>query len=251
MPDDILREKAAFVRSRPTVRPAQEYGDFSACMEKITNGGLDGKSSGGRVSLSGGNCVDYAAFVGFRGDEPARIARMRERNKNDGAEYKNGGDPHSAVPEGEYVYAPLGGMGVSKEDVFRFWAKQKWDLRLPHNLNFSNCVYCFLKGSGVLAGILADRKKTETKLPKKLRPQENTPGDIRWWARMEEKYGRDLVREKRAIQNEKTAGERPIIGFWGMNGRLSYRRLADSQFAPSALSQIGMENAALPCDCTD
>ena len=249
-PDAVLIEKAAFVRSRPTFRPAQAYCDFSKCVQDAPPGGLKEKSRGGKVSLSGDDCADYVAFVGFRHDEPARIARMRARNY-DRDERQNIADPHIAAPEGEYVYAPLDNMGATKSDILAFWNKQKWDLRLPHNVNFSNCVFCFLKGSGALADALAGREKWEKKLPKKLRAQEDTPGDIRWWAKMESKYGRDLVREGRKIQNRKTAGEKPIIGFWGMNGKLSYRILADSEFNSNLLSRIGTENSALPCDCTD
>ncbi len=249
-PDDILLEKAAFVRSRPTFRPAQKYADFSDCVKEITNKALDGKSSGNKVLLSGNDCVDYVAFVGFRSDESARVARMKARNY-DGAEYETCNDPHISAPEGEYVYAPLANIGVVKEDVFDFWEKQKLNLRLPRSVNLSNCVFCFLKGAAILADILANKAKFDKKLPKKLQSQKGTPSDIAWWTKMEAKYGRDLMREKRKIKNKETAGENPVIGFWGMNGRLSYRRLADSQSIPAALSEIGAESSALPCDCTD
>ncbi len=248
-PDEILLDKAAFVRGRPWFRPAQNFAEYSQAAHPFHNETLQGKSIGDRVPLSGDDCADYAAFVGFRADEQARVMRMKARNFDRG-EYESAADPHTVLPEGEYVYAPLADIGVGKADVFAFWEKQKWDLRLPAQLNYSNCVFCFLKGAQTLAEITANREKAEEKLPKKLRAQPNTPADIHWWAGMESKYGRDLKREGRKILNAETAGKKPFIGFWGINGKMSYRRLAEAHTV-AALAQIGAEDSALPCDCTD
>lgn len=252
-PPEVLLEKAQFVRTRPPFRPEQDFADYSSVAVKIANSHLADKSLGGRVALSGDDCVDYVTFVGFRGDEPARVARMRARNMSRGDDdCESDNDPHTALPEGEYVYAPLAEMNVSKEDVFAFWKKQDWDLRLPHTANYSNCVYCFLKGSATLADIVARREKVEKRLPKKLRAQPDTPADINWWVKMEAKYARDLRREKRKVRNkDMAAGEKPLIGFWGINSRLSYHRLAEAENRPASLKQIETDNAALPCDCTD
>ena len=249
-PDEVLLEKAAFVRARPWIRPEQNYADFSKPAKLFHNKTLEGKVFGDRAALSGDNCADYVAFVGFRGDEPARVARMMARN-HDREEYKTADDPHITAPEGEFVYAPLADIGVGKNDVFGFWKKQKWDLRLPHTVNYSNCVYCFLKGSQTLAEVTANREMVEKGLPKKLRAQPDTPADIQWWANIERKYGRNLEREGRKILNAETAGEKPFIGFWGINGKLSYKRLAEAQSIPAALADIRTEESALPCDCTD
>ena len=252
VPDDVLLEKTAFVRARPWFRPEQNYADFSEVARPFHNKDLEEKLLGDRVPLSGDDCVDYVAFVGFRGDEPARVARMAARNY-DRKEFESATDPHTAVPDGEYVYAPLAEIGVGKNDVAEFWEKQnkKWRLQLPHSVNYSNCVYCFLKGSQTLADITANRETTEQKLPKKLRAQSGTPADLGWWVGIERKYGRNLTREKRKIRNAEAAGEEKFIGFWGMNGRLSYSRLAEAQESPDALAAIGSEESALPCDCTD
>lgn len=249
-PDEILLAKTSFVRSRPWFRPEQRYIDYSKAVGAIKNETLEDKRIGDRVALSGDDYVDYVAFIGFRGDEPVRVARMKARNYS-APECQASVDPHIMLPEGEYVYAPLAEIGVTKEDVFTFWKKQKWDLRLPHNVNMSNCVYCFLKGSQILARIATAKKEAEKKLPKKLRAQPNTPADVNWWAEIERKYGRDLEQEGRKILNNDTAGEKPFIGFWGINGRMSFRRLAEAQNIPADLSQIYTENSVLPCDCTD
>ena len=251
-PSDILLEKARFVRACPHFRPAQKFADYTSVAIEIKNRNLAGKNFGDRVSLSGDDCVDYVAFVGFRGDEQARVMRMKARNMSRGEENcESSADPHTALPEGEYVYAPLAAMNVAKNDVRDFWKKQSWDLRLPHTANYSNCVYCFLKGASTLTDIAARREAVEKRLPKKLRAQSNTPADIHWWATIEAKYGRDLLREKRAILNSETAGKKPVIGFWGMNGRLSYRHFIESANHPAALSRVIDDETALPCDCTD
>lgn len=250
-PPDILLEKAAYVRSRPHVRPEQKYADYSAYCRDIVNDALNGKSFGDKVSLSGADAVDYVTFVGFRADEPARVARMCARNYGD-SDCDGGGDPHSDTPEGEYVYAPLASMGVTKEDVAGFWRKQNWDLRLPDDSNMSNCVFCFLKGSQNLVKIISTQDKVNGKLPAKLRPPPNTPGDVKWWMAMEKKYGRDILKEKRVVVNAETMGERPIIGFWGADGRgLSYERLSQAKMSPDAMRAVIQGDTALPCDCTD
>ena len=252
-PSDILLAKTAFVRSRPWFRPEQNYADFSGAYAALRSKALEGKAVGERVALSGDNSVDYVAFIGFRGDEPHRVARMKARNYEE-EECPNDSDPHLAAPEGEYAYAPLATMNVGREAVNAFWKKQKWDLRLPHNVNFSNCVYCFLKGSKTLADIETSRVRVEKRLPKSLQAQPNTPADVNWWASIENKYGRDIEKEGRNVENRETAGEKPFIGFWGINGRMSFSRLANAskeENAPVVLAKIRTEESALPCDCTD
>ena len=142
-PDDILLDKAAYVRSCPSFRPAQEYQKFSDCTEGTRNGSLNGVSHGGRVSLSGENSFDYVSFVGFRADEPLRVSRMKARNY-DGVEYENAADPHLVAPEGEYVYAPLAqSLEVTKDDVLRFWKGQKLKFDLPASVNFQIVFFVF------------------------------------------------------------------------------------------------------------
>ncbi len=251
-PPHILLDKIAYVRSRPHIRAEQLYSDYSNCIKDVTNKALDGKSFGDRTALAGDHAVDYVTFVGFRADEPARVKRMEARNYNGGeCEYEN--DPHIKAPEGEYVYAPLAvDMGATKEDVSNFWRKQDWNLRLPDEGNLSNCVFCFLKGSRNIVNILSTEDKINKKLPKKLHPQKDTPGDIQWWVKMEKKYARDILKEGRKIINSEKAGEAPIIGFWGLGGKMSYELLAKNQTLPNAtMTQIIQGDTALPCDCTD
>lgn len=71
---------------------------------------------------SNGYGSDYANVVGLRADEPARVARGRQRGS----------------------VMPLAEAGVTSRDVRAFWATQDFDLGL---LPFEgNCDGCFLKG---------------------------------------------------------------------------------------------------------
>lgn len=97
----------------------------------------------------------WANAVGFRADEPQRVAKLR-----------------AAVREPrEDAVAPLVKASVTKADVLRWWKRQPFDLELmPHE---SNCDLCFLKGKGLLLDILSRR-----------------PDLGEWWERMERRGGR-------------------------------------------------------------
>ena len=256
VPDDVLLEKREFIRGRPPFRPAQKFSDFSLAAGKICNPLLDGRALGGRVDVSGDNRVEYVAFVGFRADEPVRVSRMRARNSGtadeEGVHEKN-------RPEGEYVYAPLFDFQIQKEDIAKFWRGRKPQLLLPKDANLSNCVFCFLKGATNIRDLVARQEKIDASLPEHLRSESGTPSDIGWWAKMEEKYGRDLKREKRKITQVNGNGkppEKPIIGFFGMGrgGHYDFLRQkglearANPRHRPAPLSD---EDESISCECTD
>ena len=253
-PKRIFLAKKSFLRGRPAARPAQRFADFCAVgHEGINNPGLAAKCFGDRVGLTGDDCADYLAFVGFRADEPHRVARMRARNW-DGDMQGDSPDLETTRPEGEYVYAPLASAGATRANVNDFWRMQDWGLRLPDDANLSNCVFCFLKGQRNIVDIISRQREIDASLPKELRSKPDTPSDINWWRELEDKYGRDLRAEERELRAAAEKQERPIIGFFGLSG-MSYKRLqktgekigqGDAQAQEDASS---LEN--LPCDCTD
>ena len=57
------------------------------------------------------------AIIGIRGDEPMRVARIKERGQAD--------------VSAETIYMPLADAEVGKQEVQRFWAKQDYNLLLP------------------------------------------------------------------------------------------------------------------------
>jgi hypothetical protein len=93
---------------------------------------------------------EYAEVVGFRADEPARVAKSRASEDN----------------ADHVLRFPLYEAGLVKLDVMAFWRSQPFDLALePHE---SNCDLCFLKGNAVRLAIL--RKRPEL---------------AEWWVRQE------------------------------------------------------------------
>ena len=88
--------------------------------------------------------------IGFRADEPARVAKLGTTNQ------------HSR----EEPFAPLAKAGVTKADVVAFWERQPFRLALEDHEG--NCDLCFLKGAGKIRRILKDR-----------------PDLADWWVRME------------------------------------------------------------------
>ncbi len=171
-------------------------------------------------------------LIGLRGDEPARIARVRSRNS----------DPHAkAGHDGEHVYMPFESMGVTRDDVNQFWSRQSWDLGLDPEAELSNCVYCFMKGARKLGTVHA--AMCDPQPASGFGPTAGTPSDIRWWQRIEEKYGRDLVAENRMRRERGGTDEPTRIGFFGLS-RLDYHGVS----TPATLTAYDKSIPA--CACT-
>jgi len=77
---------------------------------------------------------EHDNFIGFRADEPGRVAKIRA-NPSGG---KAGVDRH----------VPLAITGIGRLDVHRFWSNQPFNLNLPGHAGktmHGNCDLCFLK----------------------------------------------------------------------------------------------------------
>lgn len=115
---------------------------------------------------------EYTNAIGFRADEPNRVANIMGKHKADKKAMERllpmFGDDYEAVLEemsdeeewkapvpGETAVCPLFQAGVTVDDVMAFWARQPFDLELqPHE---GNCDLCFLKGVRKLDMVLAKR----------------------------------------------------------------------------------------------
>jgi 3'-phosphoadenosine 5'-phosphosulfate sulfotransferase (PAPS reductase)/FAD synthetase len=99
----------------------------------------------------------YSTVLGLRADEPARVAKMRDK------EDKNT----------DFVL-PLADAGANEIDILDFWANNDFDLNLKPGEG--NCDLCFLKGKRNLIQLIMDR-----------------PELADWWIKNEErsiqKYG--------------------------------------------------------------
>jgi 3'-phosphoadenosine 5'-phosphosulfate sulfotransferase (PAPS reductase)/FAD synthetase len=94
----------------------------------------------------------WTNIIGLRADEPKRVARVRDRNK-----------------EGKWdISVPLYDAGITKADVDSFWRGQPFSLQL--NPWEGNCDLCFLKG-----------------VTKRQRVIEDHPEMAAWWIAQEHK----------------------------------------------------------------
>lgn len=236
VPRDILIEKRKFVLDRPTNRPKQLFRDFSAPATTFENTALTGKIFG-KMAWFGDGGIEYVAFIGLRGDEQLRVARVEARSS----------DIHAnAGYEGEHVYMPFTRMQIGRDDVNAFWEQQGWGLKLSPNGALSNCVYCFLKGVRNLTRV---HDAMETRKKRRVRgfgSTIDTPCDLAWWKKMERKYGRNLDLEKRERTNRDA---RNFIGFFGASSGFSYEVLADGAGDRDALARFA--DTVLPCECTE
>ena len=236
VPEKILLRKKRFVLSRPANRPKQNYQDFSAAADVFENAALKGKVFGQKAWFGSGG-IKYVAFIGLRADEQVRVARVESRSDN----------PHAnAGYEGEQVYMPLATMHIGKADVNAFWQQQDWGLNLPDGGAFSNCVYCFLKGSANLAQVHTHMAAQKSRKIAGFGSIAGTPCDIAWWIEKEKKYGRDLEKENREQTNPEAQG---FIGFFGATSGFSYDTIVASAAKGENLDRFA--NTVLPCDCTE
>ena len=236
VPKEILRAKKGYVLSQPTGRPKQYYRDFSAPASVFENEAIKDKVFG-RKAWFGDGGLEYVAFIGLRGDEQMRTARVEARAT----------DPHAnAGYEGEHVYMPLAKINVTKEDVNHFWAHQDWGLSLDTTGALSNCVYCFLKGTGTLSAVHNAMESTKDNPVSGFGSTVGTPCDIDWWINMEETYGRDLENEGRVRTNPDASS---FIGFFGASSGFSYDVLSSASMSDEVLSRFS--DTILPCDCTE
>jgi len=99
--------------------------------------------------------TEWDSMLGIRSDEPRRLAKIGNQDYG----------------KHEEKCAPLGQVGITKEDVGAFWRAQPFDLGLP-NMNgvtmHGNCDLCFLKGGAQVLSLIAEK-----------------PERAIWWAKME------------------------------------------------------------------
>lgn len=226
VPRQIFERKRKYAWNRPHFRPEQRLDSFWPDCKPFNNLGLNNRAYGGKATFGKGG-VEYVAMIGLRADEPQRIQRVLDRSFG-----TNGFD-------GEHVYTPLGDMAVMRNDVNEFWDRQSWDLALPKDASLSNCVFCFLKGAANLAYIRSHMEQPNESEAAGFGLLKDTPCDLAWWERIEQRYGRDLQAEGR-----KTRSKVNHIGFFGRDG-VSYRAMS------AGLDMDQFAETMLPCDCTE
>lgn len=236
-----LLSRRQYVRSRPFARDTQQFSVFTnGDLRLQENEDLIRKSLGDYTTTSGSNAIQFLSLIGLRNDERSRVYRVMARNHESPDSKSRSG---TYVLDGETILTPLNTLQVTKADVYEYWLQQAWDLAIPDEVNLSNCVYCFNKGSAELARISDRIAQLDQRLPPKLRSVPGTPSDIEWWVQLEDKYRRTANNRK-----SKNPHDTVEIGMWGVNSKTSYQSIRDTK--PADL--IAAEPAsAIPCDCTD
>lgn len=99
--------------------------------------------------------TEWDSMLGIRADEQRRLAKIGNQDYG----------------KHETKIAPLGRIGITKEDVGRFWKAMPFDLGLP-NMNgvtmHGNCDLCYLKGGAQILSLITEK-----------------PERAIWWAKME------------------------------------------------------------------
>lgn len=99
--------------------------------------------------------TEWDLMLGIRADEQRRLAKIGNQDYG----------------KHETKCAPLGRLGITKEDVGNFWRQMPFDLGLP-NMNgvtmHGNCDLCYLKGGAQILSLIQEK-----------------PERAVWWARME------------------------------------------------------------------
>lgn len=78
--------------------------------------------------------MTYANLIGFRADEPQRVAKNKKRWQ-----------------KVEQVF-PLYDRGITRANVNQYWLTKPYTLEIPHILG--NCTLCFMKGQNAIINIL-------------------------------------------------------------------------------------------------
>jgi len=247
-PKRILLQKRAFVMNAAFVREYAAWNDFTDCDLCFDNEEVKRSVIGDKGQLFGDNAISYISCLGIRKDEEIRAEKIQARI--DAAKKSANGRSLLGQPPGEEILTPLVENNVSQQGVIDFWNEQDFNLELPNDGNFSNCVYCPLKGKVKLTQIAA-LELTRCGL----NGGGLTPASIDWWIEMEDKYGRDLKKEGRTITSEKDV---KFIGFFGATEALVYRQIKEQAAAGACAESRNPINGEyvedesyIPCNCTD
>ena len=246
--DAVIIDKKTFVRSCQAFRPKQFFKDFTNADINYNNPYLKEKTTDGRVSIFGKDAIKYHNYIGIRFDEKHRAIKIRKRikdaKKNLSRSGKNKISSAKTQPPFENANMPMIKAKINKQKVIDFWknpARSKYDLDLPYDGMLSNCVHCMLKGKS--KNQLISKKAQAIALDN---TNALTPNSIKWWARIEQKYSRKVIKSDK---NEYTN-----IGFFGASKAYVYQTWVDElgETNEEDLIKLSEEDSwNMDCNCTD
>jgi 3'-phosphoadenosine 5'-phosphosulfate sulfotransferase (PAPS reductase)/FAD synthetase len=106
------------------------------------------------------NFKEWDMIIGFRADEPRRVAKLSNPSK----------EPFDRL-------APLASAGINTAEILEFWKNSSFDLNLPSvdgKTVGGNCDMCFLKGAAKIKGLIKDN-----------------PSSVTWWIAQENRIVSD------------------------------------------------------------
>ncbi len=228
VPEDVFLKKKHYVLDQPHYRNCQAWADYSSAYNKFENSQLDNKIFGDDVSFGEGS-VEYVGLVGLRSDEKLRVQKVLMKSGSSSDDYI-----------GEKVYMPLHGAGYTSQDALNFWQQQGWNLEIDPQEPLSNCTFCFLKGVENLRKVNAYFQNQ----PNECIP--NTPCDINWWARIEERYSKDFIAEGKTARTNIPDN---LIGFFGAKSGYLYKYIASDKKENDF--EEDYPDGFIPCECTE
>ncbi len=218
-PGEVV-ELAAFVHSRPWMRPAQDWADFTVVSRSHSSQARPSADVAGMT----GHPVRYVTLLGLRSDEAERVNRAHfEAMLADGA--KGVRCRHESHPAGEIIATPLADAGADMDRVDDFWRSQSYDLGIDRALG--NCVYCFMKGEPALRRLASAEHGY---------PETNSagPASIHWWADIEARYA--------------GPSDDPDVQQFKF---LTLRSPSYAEIANGTAAAGRRDGVSLPCACTD
>lgn len=151
-------------RGRPFEMMVEKEGYMPNPTQRLCTKNLKVKTQDRFAKVRG--LANWIAVVGFRADEPTRVAKLRASIDAARAKSKTGNLGFGCVD----VVTPLADAGISKDDVHDFWKAQPFDLALKPG--DGNCDHCFL----LAMDVRIDRLRRDPE-----------GGD--WWIGLEESRG--------------------------------------------------------------
>ena len=222
MNSELVAQVASFMHSRPWMRPAQRWEDFTVA---ATHGTYSAARPCADIAGLTGLPVRYVTLLGLRSDEPDRVNRAHfEAMLADGATGSQ--CRHDSHPAGEIIATPLADAEADKGQVDDFWRQQRYDLAIDGALG--NCVYCFMKGEPALRRLAATERANSERAPL------SGPSSIGWWADIEARYA--------------NLSDDPDVERFKF---LTFHSASYAEIAADTTNSGRTSSGGLPCACTD
>lgn len=246
--DAEIITKKKFLQICSTVRKSQTIQDYTKASTVINNAYLKKSANENNlIKLIGKQAISFISYLGIRYDEKHRVGRVRKkileakRYLNLNSKNKKKARVMPNQPQFEIIKAPLVIAKVISDQVIEYWRHRKdYDLVLPYNGLYSNCVFCFMKGDAKRRLLAYNLNNQDT----------NTPSSIHWWSDIEQQFSRKVIKS--------TNNNYTNIGFFGASTDYKYQEILKDTTNSKQPIEVLIQNAqknnhdwTMDCSCTD